>query len=75
VTENNFSTLPGPRPASPCINICTLDDRGYCRGCYRTIQEITVWSRLTAGEQLAVLAKLPARSVERGATADRIKHD
>ncbi len=80
MSQNDSTTLPGERPASPCINICTLDDRGYCRGCYRTIQEITVWSRLTAREQRAVLARLPARSNPgssdlRAAADDQIKRD
>lgn len=33
--------------SSPCINVCKMDTAsGLCLGCYRTIDEITLWSRL-----------------------------
>ena len=33
--------------ASPCINVCKMDaPGGLCVGCFRTIDEITVWSRI-----------------------------
>ena len=38
-------------PSSPCLNICSLDDRGVCRGCFRTLAGVafgqTVLSRAT----------------------------
>ncbi len=31
---------------SPCINVCKMDaTNGLCIGCYRTIDEIALWSR------------------------------
>lgn len=51
-------------PASPCVDICTLDDRDVCIGCRRTIREIMDWSRMSAGEQWAVVWALPARKKE-----------
>jgi predicted Fe-S protein YdhL (DUF1289 family) len=33
-------------PASPCIDICVLDEQDICAGCYRSAQEITDWSQL-----------------------------
>lgn len=33
---------------SPCIQVCqlhTAEGLGYCVGCYRTIEEITYWTR------------------------------
>ncbi|MGR6329252.1 DUF1289 domain-containing protein [Sphingomonas sp. XXL09] len=48
--------------ASPCVNICTLDAAtGWCRGCGRTIGEISNWSAKPAEERRAILAALPAR--------------
>lgn len=47
---------------SPCINICTLDADGVCQGCYRTLEEITVWSRLDPAGQRAVLEASRARA-------------
>lgn len=49
------TVAPRPAPHSPCINICNLDERGYCRGCYRTIGEISGWSGLGAERQWAVI--------------------
>jgi len=65
VTDPNNSTLAPLRPMSPCINICSLDEHGYCRGCYRTIEEIAAWSRLTAVQQWAVVGALGRRAVKR----------
>jgi predicted Fe-S protein YdhL (DUF1289 family) len=48
-------------PQSPCIQVCVLDAHGYCQGCYRTIEEIAGWSRMSAAEQRAVLDCLAAR--------------
>ena len=48
--------------ASPCINVCKMDARsGLCTGCLRTIDEITVWSRLDDRQRLAVLAAVAQR--------------
>ena len=31
---------------SPCISVCRMDEAsGLCLGCFRTIDEIMVWSR------------------------------
>jgi predicted Fe-S protein YdhL (DUF1289 family) len=62
VIDPNYTALLATRPASPCINICSLDARGYCRGCYRTIQEIAAWPRLSAGDQWALIAALGRRA-------------
>ncbi|MGH8193015.1 MAG: DUF1289 domain-containing protein [Woeseiaceae bacterium] len=48
-------------PASPCINVCTLDGRNVCVGCKRTIQEIIDWSTMTAEQQWKVVNALPDR--------------
>jgi hypothetical protein len=57
--------VPGGRadePASPCINVCRMDERtGLCEGCFRTIDEIACWSGYAREDKLAVLAKLEAR--------------
>ena len=52
---------PGPVP-SPCINVCRMDAAtGWCEGCLRTLDEITVWSRLDDAGKRAVWAALPGR--------------
>jgi uncharacterized protein len=48
-------------PSSPCLNICTLDERGVCRGCYRTLDEIAGWTRMTPADQWATVERADAR--------------
>ena len=48
-------------PSSPCLNICTLDERGVCRGCYRTLDEIAGWIRMTPADQWATVERADAR--------------
>jgi len=48
--------------ASPCINICRMDETsGYCEGCRRSLEEIACWSAYSPAEKRAVLALLRAR--------------
>jgi predicted Fe-S protein YdhL (DUF1289 family) len=49
-------------PPSPCNAVCALHpETGFCRGCFRTIDEIAAWTTMTAEERRRVLALLPAR--------------
>jgi predicted Fe-S protein YdhL (DUF1289 family) len=50
-------------PGSPCLNICSLDEQGICRGCYRSLDEIAGWMRMTAPEQWATVARADARRI------------
>jgi uncharacterized protein len=52
---------PVQRPPSPCINVCSLDARGYCSGCLRTGEEIGRWLAMSAQEQWQLLAELAER--------------
>ncbi|MDE1922430.1 MAG: DUF1289 domain-containing protein [Gammaproteobacteria bacterium] len=54
-----------PAPVSPCINICSLDEYGYCRGCYRTLSEIAGWSRLNGAQQRRLIDVLRLRGAAR----------
>ena len=48
--------------ASPCIDICRIDQTtGWCEGCARTIEEIAGWRGLDDAGKREVLARLPAR--------------
>ena len=40
---------------SPCRGICQSDERGYCRGCFRSRAERFNWQKLTAAQQQEVL--------------------
>jgi predicted Fe-S protein YdhL (DUF1289 family) len=49
--------------SSPCNNVCQMDeDWGVCVGCYRTLDEIVSWSKLTDPEKIDVLAQVKRRS-------------
>ena len=41
---------------SPCVDICALDERDICIGCYRTADEITFWTQMNNEEKNSVLA-------------------
>jgi predicted Fe-S protein YdhL (DUF1289 family) len=41
---------------SPCRGVCRIDEpTQLCEGCLRTIDEITLWSRMDSDQKLAVL--------------------
>ncbi|MCC6245053.1 MAG: DUF1289 domain-containing protein [Gemmatimonadaceae bacterium] len=47
--------LPKPATAeSPCIKVCVLDLEGRCRGCGRSLDDITRWRDMTHDERIAV---------------------
>ncbi len=41
--------------ASPCVQVCALDDDDICTGCQRTADEITRWGRMDNIERRQVL--------------------
>ncbi|GLS44637.1 DUF1289 domain-containing protein [Methylobacterium brachythecii] len=57
-----MSTLPHPKPSSPCTKVCVLDAvTGLCEGCGRSRNEIALWGSMTEPQRLAVMATLPER--------------
>jgi predicted Fe-S protein YdhL (DUF1289 family) len=52
-------------PLSPCINICQLDEGGFCRGCLRTLAEIASWTSLSMAQRFEVLEAVDQRRRER----------
>lgn len=46
---------------SPCIGVCTLDDRGFCMGCRRTAAEIAGWLEMSPKLQQKLLIELESR--------------
>lgn len=48
--------------ASPCVKVCTLDAAGKtCLGCFRTIEEIGLWSQLTDAARAQVVSAAAGR--------------
>ena len=55
---------------SPCINLCQLDSNGrFCRGCYRSLDEIAAWSRVSNDEKRVIVTSAARRRDEFGASA------
>jgi len=47
---------------SPCVRVCVIEaSSGWCRGCWRTLDEISFWVRYTSEEQRQVMQHLAAR--------------
>ncbi|TVP88492.1 MAG: DUF1289 domain-containing protein [Pseudomonadaceae bacterium] len=51
---------------SPCIAVCSLDDKDMCIGCQRTGDEITRWGRMSDDERRAVLVLVEQRARAQG---------
>ncbi|QOV94008.1 DUF1289 domain-containing protein [Novosphingobium sp. ES2-1] len=49
-------------PPSPCTGVCEIDPLStQCRGCHRTLAEITAWFTASAAHKHAILRDLAAR--------------
>lgn len=47
---------------SPCTSVCRMNAAtGYCEGCFRTIPEITEWSRADDDRKRAILLEVAKR--------------
>ena len=62
---------------SPCVNICVIHPaERICTGCLRSIEEITIWSKLSNEARQAVMEDLPSRAPllkkRRGGRANRL---
>ena len=50
---------------TPCIGVCELDAAsGLCRGCARTVEEVTDWQQAEDTEKAAIWERLPERRAE-----------
>jgi uncharacterized protein len=48
---------------SPCVKLCVVHpEERICVGCYRTIDEIAGWSRMSPQERRTVMADLAERA-------------
>ena len=55
------ATGPQQTVASPCVSICALDEDDICRGCYRSLTEITGWMAMDDNQRREVLARAKIR--------------
>lgn len=64
MSETDSAELPLDRfgrVASPCVDICTLDDDDICLGCLRSIDEICAWGTASDAERRQILQQVSAR--------------
>ncbi len=51
--------------ASPCIKLCKIDQAtSLCSGCFRSLAEISVWSRASNDVKLQILQEVEQRREE-----------
>jgi predicted Fe-S protein YdhL (DUF1289 family) len=63
--QTHIGSLP-----SPCISVCVMDPQtGWCKGCFRTIDEIARWSAADEQEKRAVWIEIKRRSQAEGTDA------
>ena len=48
---------------SPCISVCRMsEDRSHCLGCFRTLDEIRIWSQADNGVRRGIWVHLLDRA-------------
>jgi hypothetical protein len=50
------------KTSTPCIRNCCLDFDDICVGCFRSLEEIKAWSKLSEPERKRLMAQLPERA-------------
>lgn len=61
---------------SPCINVCKMDATSQlCIGCFRTLEEITVWARTDDAHRTSILAAVAKRRAELAPLAGELRGD
>lgn len=63
---------------SPCVKLCSVHPtEKICIGCFRTLEEIGSWSRMTPETRARIMTELPGRAprlrVRRGGHAARVE--
>lgn len=63
---------------SPCVQLCVVHPvERICTGCYRTLDEISRWSKMDSSERAEIMEELPSRkprlAKRRGGRAERQK--
>ncbi|WP_269429835.1 DUF1289 domain-containing protein [Novilysobacter defluvii] len=50
---------------TPCIGVCTMNPRGLCDGCHRTLDEIATWSQMDDARRQHLMDEvLPTREAD-----------
>ena len=61
--EGHFDHESAEPVPSPCISVCRMSpDRSHCEGCFRTLDEIRLWSRADGSLRRGIWAQLLGRA-------------
>ncbi len=52
------------KQTSPCMNKCVLDENEICTGCFRSLEEIKSWIKLTAEEQNKITNRVKTKILQ-----------
>ena len=62
-------TQPQPNVPSPCLSVCVMDPQTeVCAGCWRSLEEIGVWSRISDEAKRQVWHRIKQRLTGGGGT-------
>jgi predicted Fe-S protein YdhL (DUF1289 family) len=50
---------------SPCIGHCCLDDNDQCLGCFRQLQDILDWTKVTDEQRLSIINQCNQRKQQK----------
>ncbi len=57
---------------SPCVSVCEVDaETGFCKGCWRTQDEVAGWARADDATRLDILERLHKRREAAGGAKRR----
>lgn len=60
-----MTDIPAKPPApikTPCIKVCVVDgESGLCLGCYRRLNEVAGWAKLSDEDRSRIMSELPSR--------------
>ena len=69
-TYAQWTSAGGEFVPSPCVAVCSLNDTtDQCEGCFRTLDEIAIWSECSAEQKRALWESLVQRARQIGSTA------
>tara|TARA_B100000780_G_C21084325_1_gene436756 strand:+ start:1121 stop:1306 length:186 start_codon:yes stop_codon:yes gene_type:complete len=46
---------------SPCIGVCQYNNEELCSGCFRTVDEISKWTKISNDEREKIMGELDSR--------------
>jgi len=62
IDEDDVWAKPIPAPIDPCNRQCGVSSvTGFCRGCFRKLDEIAKWDRMDDADRIEVLEAVAER--------------